>query len=184
MIRKKVKAKKLPSLSKLRRLCDRLWSLKVKSVFGCKCAVCGATENLNSHHIEPRTSSAVIRWDALDGISLCVIHHKYGRDAAHKSSIFFYEFVKGLVPNVIEYIKPLRKIELKAGKVDRAQLSIVLSSLWAEISQEQSDIWNLGTRDELNDRWLKARQGMTLAVWEKEYLQSLPPVQGPTWPAL
>lgn len=184
MIKKKNKTKKLPSLSKLRRLADRLWSLKVKAVYGCKCVVCGEIENLNSHHIEPRTSSAVIRWDALDGISLCVIHHKYGRDAAHKSSIFFYEFIKSLIPNVIEYIKTLRHIELKAGKVDREQMAKVLASLWAEITDKQAGIWGLGTREELNNRWLTARQGMTLAVWEKEFLHSLPEYQEPTWPLL
>jgi len=181
---KKKKAKKLPSLFRLRRLADRLWSLKVKAVYGSKCAVCGASEVLNSHHIEPRTSSAVIRWDVLDGISLCVTHHKYGRDAAHKSAIFFYEFVKSKVPNVIEYIKPLRPIELKAGKVSREQMAIVLSSLWADITQEQSNVWNLGTREALNNQWLQAREAMALTVWEKEYLQSLPAVQGPTWPPL
>lgn len=184
MIKKKQKAKKLPSLGKLRRLADRLWSLKVKSVFGNKCAVCGASENLNSHHIEPRTSSAIIRWDVLDGISLCVIHHKYGRDAAHKSTIFFYEFIRKKLPNVVEYIKPLRKFELKANKVDRGQMAVVLSSLWSEISQEQANVWGLGLREDLNSRWLLARQEMALTVWEKEYLQSLPAVQGSTWPVL
>lgn len=170
MIKKKTKSKKLPSLSKLRRLADRLWSLKVKAVYGNQCAVCGAKESLNSHHIEPRTANAVLRWDPLDGISLCVTHHKYGKDAAHKSSIFFYEFIKGKIPNVIEYIKPLRPIELKAGEVPRDDFVKILSSLWGEITPEAAEVWNLGTKEELNSRWLLARQEMPLAAWEKEYL--------------
>ena len=179
-MKKQIKTKKLPSLAKLRRLADRLWSLKVKAVYNNKCAICGDPENLNSHHIEPRTSNAVLRWDALDGISLCVTHHKYGKDAAHKSTIFFYEFIKEKVPNVIEHIKPLRHIELKANKVSREEMDKYLLQLWSNITQEQADIWGLGTKEELDSRWIQARQSMSLTVWEKTHLENLSGLQAST----
>lgn len=174
------KAKKLPSLSKLRKLADRLWSLKVKIAYGSKCAICGDVENLNSHHIEPRTSNAVLRWEPLNGISLCVTHHKYGKDAAHKSTIFFYEFLRDQAPKVIEYIRPLRGIDTKANKVSREQMDIVLAALWTAISQEDADVWSL-SKDDFNTKWMLARQEMHLTVWERTHLESLKP-QSPTWP--
>ena len=179
MVKKKTK---LPSLAKLRRLADRIWAAKVKAAFGNKCAVCGVTESLNSHHIEPRTSNATLRWDVLDGISLCVTHHKYGKDAAHKSTIFFYEFIKQIIPLAIEHIKPLREIQLKANDVPREELGKYLKSLWADITEEQEKVWNFSTAQDLKARWDCCREEIPLAKWEAELLQSLQKNQESTSP--
>ena len=169
----KKKKQKIPSLAKLRRLADRIWSFKVKIAYGGKCAVCGETEGLNSHHIEPRTSNAILRWDPIDGICLCIPHHKYGKDAAHKSTIFFYEFIKERCPRVIEHIRPLRNISLKANEATREQLGRFLFNLWSEIDQPQADAWGFTSPLEFNSKWIIARQNLTLAAWEKEFLLSL-----------
>lgn len=169
----KPKKKPIPSLAKLRKLADRIWSLKVKSAYGHKCAVCGATDDLlNSHHIEPRTASAYLRWDPLDGISLCVTHHKYGRDAAHKSTIFFYEFLYSTRIGVLKHVKGRRRLELKADEVKRPQMEEFIQALWSDFAQYDADALGMPL-GEINSRWAEARSAMRLTAWERTLLEDL-----------
>jgi len=104
-----------PTISSLRRKADKLWSKKVKEVYGYKCAVTGKTneeEILNSHHIEDRTNLA-LRWDLRNGICLSNGSHTFRKDSAHKSPIWFYEWLKENQPTTIEYIRQHRQDQVK-----------------------------------------------------------------------
>jgi predicted restriction endonuclease len=50
---------------------DDLWSKAVKTIYLYRCALCGATEGLESHHVVHRRASWVLRWDVENGICLC-----------------------------------------------------------------------------------------------------------------
>lgn len=72
-----------------RNKADDLWRQMIFEIEGNKCAVCGATEHLNAHHLIPRTF-LYFRHDLRNGILLCPSHHKYGNVlSAHKNPIRF-----------------------------------------------------------------------------------------------
>ena len=64
------------------------WRKEVIAEFGNKCAVCGATNMLNCHHIIPSEFKA-FRYDVNNGIALCPSHHTLGKWSAHKSAVWF-----------------------------------------------------------------------------------------------
>ena len=163
--------KKLPSILKLKKLADKIWSSKVDAIWGSKCAVCGATDNLNSHHIEPRTANAAIRWEQFNGIRLCVTHHKYGKDAAHKSCIFFYEFLFQNAPSLIETIRPLRSFEISAQKINREQITLIISYLWSDLTKEDEKILKGFSIEEINKKWNLNKGKIKLTIWEKDFLK-------------
>jgi len=77
----------------MKKLKDKLWAIKVKEMAGGKCAICGKTEYLNAHHIIPR-EVADSRWEPLNGIALCPLHHKFSREiSAHKNPLAFFAWM-------------------------------------------------------------------------------------------
>jgi hypothetical protein len=72
---------------------DNLWSELVKLRAGNKCEVCGKVRNLNSHHVYSRAMKSV-RWDVINGISLCVGCHVGTKFSAHKTPNDFSEWSK------------------------------------------------------------------------------------------
>ena len=79
--------------TKLTKKLDTAWSEAVKKRAGHKCEVCGTSEGLNSHHIIGRTNRTT-RWDVRNGVSLCVSHHKFGRQSAHEDPLWFKEWLE------------------------------------------------------------------------------------------
>lgn len=72
---------------------DDLWSEAVKVNYGYKCAYCGTSDNLNSHHIYTRSRMAT-RWDMDNGICLCADHHTFSQEfSAHKTPAKFYAWL-------------------------------------------------------------------------------------------
>ena len=69
---------------------DIAWSYLVKLRAGGKCEYknCGKTKPLNSHHIFSRSNRSV-RWAVENGICLCVGHHTFSNDSAHKNGVGF-----------------------------------------------------------------------------------------------
>lgn len=99
-MRTKKRKQKLESLPKKRRRLMRMWTEKVHKMHGSKCAICGKVHGevdpktgkpsyMNAHHIEPRATCAALRYDPLNGILLCPYCHKFGRNSAHKGTIWF-----------------------------------------------------------------------------------------------
>lgn len=73
---------------------DDAWSKAVKERDGHKCAYCGKTEYLNSHHIFSRKHMG-LRWDLDNGITLCSGHHNFSTTfSAHKTPVEFIEWLK------------------------------------------------------------------------------------------
>jgi len=72
---------------------DDAWSKLVKLRAGMKCEYCGKTSYLNSHHIYSRSKKSV-RWDAMNGICLCVGHHTFSsKFSAHKTPLEFTDWL-------------------------------------------------------------------------------------------
>lgn len=68
---------------------DDAWSKLVKLRAGEKCEYCSKTSPLNSHHIFSRSKKSV-RWDAMNGVCLCVGHHTFSSTfSAHKTPTEF-----------------------------------------------------------------------------------------------
>jgi DNA-binding transcriptional regulator YiaG len=77
------------------KILDTIWSYAIKERDGFKCRYtgCSQTKYLNSHHIIKRQFKA-LRWDIDNGITLCVGHHTFGKDAAHVDEIGFLKWLK------------------------------------------------------------------------------------------
>jgi hypothetical protein len=82
-----------PSKKTLKNKLDKAWSQVVKLQAGNKCEVCSGTENLNSHHIVGRRNLR-LRWEVLNGVCLCVKHHKFGNQSAHENPVWFDEWLR------------------------------------------------------------------------------------------
>lgn len=51
------------------------WSKRVKERDGYECVDCGATSNLNSHHIKPKSEHPDLAYDVENGETLCISCH-------------------------------------------------------------------------------------------------------------
>ena len=93
---------------------DAAWSLAVKDRDGNRCAYCGSTKYLNSHHIFSRTHQG-LRWDLDNGITLCSEHHTFStKFSAHKTPMEFTLWI--MERNGKEWYERLRA---KAGGVHK-----------------------------------------------------------------
>lgn len=72
---------------------DNLWRFAIYRRAGYVCEYCGATGQLNAHHIFSRSNFAV-RWDIENGVCLCVSHHIFGNLSFHKSPAEMLEWIK------------------------------------------------------------------------------------------
>lgn len=71
-----------------------LWSKVVKLYDKNKCAYCGKTSYLNSHHIFSRINYST-RYDLNNGITLCAgCHTMSSKFSAHKTPVEFVEWIK------------------------------------------------------------------------------------------
>ena len=71
---------------------DDAWSYLVKILADKKCAKCGKTTHLNSHHIYSRSKFST-RWDLMNGICLCSGCHVLSSTfSAHKTPFEFKDW--------------------------------------------------------------------------------------------
>ena len=82
-----------PSKKTLKNKLDKAWSQLVKLRAGNKCEVCGNSETLNSHHVVGRRNLR-LRWEVMNGVCLCVKHHKFGNQSAHENPVWFEDWLK------------------------------------------------------------------------------------------
>ena len=82
-----------PSKKTLKNKLDKAWSQLVKLQAGNKCEVCGNSETLNSHHVVGRRNLR-LRWEVINGVCLCVKHHKFGNQSAHENPVWFEDWLK------------------------------------------------------------------------------------------
>lgn len=71
---------------------DTIWSKYIRRKGICE--ICGATENLNAHHLIPWENKET-RHNPLNGIALCPRCHKWDNlFSAHQGCIFFSNWLK------------------------------------------------------------------------------------------
>ena len=80
------------------------WSIRVRDAGANQCAVCGAKEHLNAHHILPKEGYHQYAYADWNGICLCPTHHKFGRLSAHKNPMWFADYIRHGVPYQYEDI--------------------------------------------------------------------------------
>lgn len=146
---KKTKKPKLESTVKIRRRLMRLWTDKVHTMQKGKCAVCGKLHGekdpktgkpsyMNAHHIEPRATCAALRYDPLNGILLCPSCHKFGRNSAHKGTIWFITWLINNRPEQYQYVMSHRDEIVNIN--DRQYLANVEANLKSEASEKDIQI--------------------------------------------
>lgn len=139
--KKKSKRIRLEPLAKIRRRLMRLWTERVHRDQDGLCAVCekrhgevdpktGKPTFMNAHHIEPRATCARLRYDPMNGILLCPSHHKFGRDSAHKGTVWFADWLQKNRPQQYAYILAHRNENVNVN--DRAYLAQVEAMLRSE----------------------------------------------------
>ena len=96
----------LKEIKKLEKQALSLWRKKVKINAKGKCEVplCKKIKRLNAHHIESFALNKYLRYDPRNGVGFCPTHHKFGRQSAHKSFCFMYEFMAKNRPDDLEYL--------------------------------------------------------------------------------
>lgn len=125
---------RLEPLPRKRRRLMKLWTEKVHELHDGRCAVCGKKHGfvdpatgkpsyMNAHHIEPRATCAALRYDPMNGILLCPSCHKFGRNSAHKGSIWFITWLIANRKDQYDYIMAHRDDVVNIN--DRAYLDKV-----------------------------------------------------------
>lgn len=130
----KHRRKKKQTTAKVRRLTLALWSRAVRARAGGKCEVCGCVDGspnakgnprrLNAHHIEDRANQA-LRFDIQNGVALCPTCHKFGRDSAHKSPMWFMLWLSGHARDRYEDVFARRNLP----PPDRARIEVLRDEL-------------------------------------------------------
>jgi hypothetical protein len=155
---KKQKKVKLPSLPSLRRKALRLWTERVKDLQGNVCAFCGAKDGadngrirkdgkmgksyINAHHVEDKTNYA-LRWDVVNGVALCPSHHEFSKDSAHRSPVWFHEWLEKNRPGVIGYIKKHRSTRPQtADEYSREEMLDIIKRLEDPVSDDDLKLIN------------------------------------------
>lgn len=112
---------------------DVAWSKLVKLRAGMKCEYCGKSSPLNSHHIFSRSKRSV-RWDAMNGVCLCVAHHTFSSGfSAHKTPTeftYWLEDVKGR-----PFIDMLTQKAHQTSKLHKHEKEVLLEHLNNEIQK-------------------------------------------------
>jgi len=143
----KKKTVKLESKAKIRRRLFKLWSQKVMLANGNVCAVTGAIRGdqnngkpiiLDSHHLENRSTCQSLRFDMLNGIALSKSAHKFGKNSAHKGTIWFAEWLRVNRPKQYAYVLQHRDDEINLE--DRDTLYAIEKKLSLPPTQEELDI--------------------------------------------
>ena len=87
----KIKSKKTEE-----RELDLIWKRNVKIRDNYHCVICNKPvegKNCQAHHILPKGIKG-LRWDVMNGITLCYRHHKVGLYSAHMNAIWFTYWLK------------------------------------------------------------------------------------------
>lgn len=140
---KKTKKEKKPSLAKLKKIADKLWSLIVRHVGHCE--VCGKTEHLNAHHFVTRRCSN-LRWNVDNGVCVCPSCHLFSVQSFHKNPLFAFDFLNQVHPAAIPFLIAESKAEPKEINIEDMQHIIAaLSDLLgkkAEAMQAEQPLQN------------------------------------------
>ena len=102
----KRKAKRATKALPKNQLAD--WSRQVKVVVDNKCEVCGRGEKectLNSHHILPKERYPEFKFNIINGVCVCFLHHKGGKFSFHRNPIWAVAWLRKHRPETYEWAK-------------------------------------------------------------------------------
>ena len=69
------------------------------------CVICHKTERLNAHHIIPKEIKE-LKFDLMNGISLCPNHHRFSREISpHQNPFAFMLWLEKNRPKQFNYLK-------------------------------------------------------------------------------
>ena len=100
--KKRVKSKKTEE-----RELDEMWKKRVKERDNYTCQICNkilTSKQSRAHHIIPRMFGRGLRWEVLNGITLCDYHHRLGVYSPHQNAVWFYGWLKANKPQQLKYI--------------------------------------------------------------------------------
>lgn len=146
---KKPKKPKLKPIGKIKRRLLRVWSKTVHQDQQNRCAICGLktgdivagkVQKIDAHHIEDKLNYA-LRFDRKNGILLCVWHHKFVMDSAHRSPVFFIEWLKRVRPQQLLYVRAHRYD--KPNLNNREILAQIEEDLKQPLSEEDRLFFNI-----------------------------------------
>jgi len=87
---------------------DKAWRAFCVNRDNNECVICKRKGRLNVHHLLPKEKYPQYRHQVWNGISLCVYHHRWGKNAPHHDSIGFVAWLlnnrKGLVEFIIKIL--------------------------------------------------------------------------------
>jgi hypothetical protein len=114
----KVKKIKLEPPPKIHKRLFKKWSEAVRKRAGFRCEICGRAAGevddrsdegkkikIDAHHIDGKKFTSVLRFNPMNGIALCTNCHKFDKNSAHNSTIWFYEAIKAMHNDRLDYIK-------------------------------------------------------------------------------
>jgi len=157
-VKKKQPKTKLQNKGRIKRRLLTLWSKKAHEIHNNCCAICGLKtgdivdgkkQKIDAHHVEDKTNYS-LRFDIRNSILLCVWHHKFGKNSAHRSPIFFIDWMEKNRPKQILYVREHRNDDIDTDS--REYLAQLEVSLKGPISEKTSEILNLKDLDDLEGK--------------------------------
>jgi len=154
----KPKKKPLKMVGKIKKRLLRLWSQAVHEDHQHRCAVCGLktgdvvdgkVQKIDAHHIEDKTNYA-LRFNRKNGILLCVWHHKFGKDSAHRSPVWFMEWMLKVRPMQWKYVQEHRNDVIDND--DREILAQIEQSFQTKLSEEDRIFFNIADLENLENK--------------------------------
>lgn len=122
--RQKRAAKRLSKAAPAKGL--KAWATAVKTRDGGKCAVCGCGDvvkrlpdgnvklgkngqpvvsRLNVHHLLPKERYPEFKFEPVNGVLLCPMHHKFSRYSAHRNPVWFTLWLRAARPEQFKWCK-------------------------------------------------------------------------------
>lgn len=91
-------------LKRIEKEQDLEWAKAVKNRDGWMCVICNSQNKASAHHIIPRENRAT-RHNILNGITLCVLHHKFSlKISPHRNSVAFLKWLADNRFKQFEYV--------------------------------------------------------------------------------
>jgi predicted restriction endonuclease len=90
---------------------DEQFARDVKDRDDWKCVICGSPIRVQTHHIIPR-ENRLYRHEMLNGITLCVLHHKFSLNISpHKNGFAFFLWLRINRSEQYKWLKENYKIQ-------------------------------------------------------------------------
>jgi hypothetical protein len=102
MKKPKKKKPRKKSATEARRKALTEWAHKIKDR-DVVCCVCGSTTRLNAHHILEKNHYRDLQFDLMVGITLCPLHHMFGKLSAHRNALWWTEWLRANRPDQYQW---------------------------------------------------------------------------------